>query len=635
MNKGLGFNSAQLAQLARKTLEDLEPGNFRTVRRGYEPSLVEARLLDATQQIRQLLAALEEQSQRLAELEATPPAELEVKRMTAALGEEAVRVLDAARAAAAAKVERAEIEGAEILEEAHAAAAGIVQEGRANGRRAVAEARNLRERILGDLARRRQAHRVEVEQMRTLRDRMMESLVGVQGGVDRLLEGLVKAAPQALAAAERAGFRVASEPEATADEIEAELEAARHAGHALAPVASKPAARMAPAVPPRAREADDAADDSAPSRELGHGAGPPGSAAAAPGSPGLDAPTGGAGPQTGPPPSDDAGDGVYDMEAETDEDLDGLPSLAGQFAGVQPAGPGAPPEPAVRPKPGDAEAEAGADEAAASETTAPRTDAAEPAAAEPGDQEAEAAAEEAGDEAVGPDAGLAASAAPRPAADATDIFARLRSVSDEFSAEPAEAKPPDPGQPAEAAPPDPDPPAADPPATPAATREQAQARDDGASDAGHDAVAAAAEEMAAARAAAVAAITRNLKRQIMDEQSALLDAMRRRGRRAVASQADAGDRPYAAAALPPLQQFVSDMDFSIDDLDLAGAAAAIVSTLAEPVRARLAELAEGAASTEELGNRVRAVYRESRARRAPAAAEAALSAALSGPGETS
>ena len=130
--------------------------------------------------------------------------------------------------------------------------------------------------------------------------------------------------------------------------------------------------------------------------------------------------------------------------------------------------------------------------------------------------------------------------------------------------------------------------------------------------------------MSAARAVAVGGIARRLKRLVVDEQGELLDAMRRSGSRALrgATGADA----YTRAALEPLQDFASDIDVSIDDIDLKAAGAAIVSVLVEPVRARLGELIEETDDSDELANAVRSIYRESRSRRAEAAAEAAFAA---------
>ena len=75
-----------------------------------------------------------------------------------------------------------------------------------------------------------------------------------------------------------------------------------------------------------------------------------------------------------------------------------------------------------------------------------------------------------------------------------------------------------------------------------------------------------------------------------------------------------------------MQDFASDIDVSIDDIDLTAAGDAIVSVLVEPVRTRLSELVEETDDAEELSSVVRSIYRESRSRRADSAAEAAFSA---------
>ena len=131
----------------------------------------------------------------------------------------------------------------------------------------------------------------------------------------------------------------------------------------------------------------------------------------------------------------------------------------------------------------------------------------------------------------------------------------------------------------------------------------------------------------AAGKVAVKEITRDLRRVLMDDQSELLDAIRRLGRRAVIARAGADNGAYAGVLRKPLQRFVSEIDASIDDLDLKAAAAAITSRLADPVRSRLRDLAEDNGNTDELGTRVRSIYSESRSRRVPIAAEAAFAAA--------
>ena len=85
-------------------------------------------------------------------------------------------------------------------------------------------------------------------------------------------------------------------------------------------------------------------------------------------------------------------------------------------------------------------------------------------------------------------------------------------------------------------------------------------------------------------------------------------------------------RAYTRAVRVPMQDFASDIDVSIDDVDLEAAGSAILSALVEPVRERLGELAESTDDPDELSTAVRSIYRESRSRRADTAAEAASSA---------
>jgi len=237
------FDLKHLAQAARSALEGLEAGDLRVVRRGYERHAVESRMREASRQMRRLLDATESLIRRLADLESVRPSDLEAKRITAALGSEAVHLLESARSAAQKRVERAEAQCAHMLDQAREAAAEVIQDARAQGREVVAEARNVRKRMLDDVARRRHGHRTEVAQLRAVRDRMLAALADCQQGLDELLSDLVEATPAAVAAAKRVGLQIASEPEPTARHIEAEIEAARYAGLPVAPEAEPGALR--------------------------------------------------------------------------------------------------------------------------------------------------------------------------------------------------------------------------------------------------------------------------------------------------------------------------------------------------------------------------------------------------------
>ena len=539
--------------------EAVEENDFATVRRGYEPESVRARLRDAAEEIRRLNTLVGSLSNRITELEGTPPETLESRRVAEALGDEATRVLKSATDAAQVRIERAETEHTRIVGEAEAAAVAMAEEGRQQGRSMVAEARNVRERILADLAGKRHEHRVEVERLRVMRDRLLEALGIFRQGLDGWIEELVQAEPRAAAAAEQAGLRVAAQPEATVPEIEAEIATARLAGMPL------------DAEPDEAFDTHEALDtDEAPDADEA-----------------LDA--------------DEAVD--TDEEADTDATLEQPESLgeAGKAGAAE-----------VRLY--DVEAEADAEFDA-------RPDLLEGHAIGAADD-----APSAGSDASEPDTEAL------PASDAEAIFARLRSITAQpvgESSEPSELSP------AEM-------PAADDGATPAVVdatvtepdgvvEEFADEPDELADEFAHEPQAGAEpadpdDLVSAARAVAVGGIARRLKRLVVDEQGDLLDAIRRTGSRAVRTAITSDTTSYTRAARVPMQDFASDIDVSIDDIDLKAAGGAIVAILVEPVRARLGDLLDQTDDPDELSSAVRSIFRESRSRRADSAAEAAFSA---------
>ena len=547
--------------------EAVENADFGKVRRGYEPGPVRSRLRQAAEEIRRLRVVIASLQQRIAELEALPPDRLEAAQAVEALGEEAARVLHAARDAARERLERASSESGEMITEARTAAAAIVEEGREEGRELVIEARNHRERILSDLAYKRHAHRVEVEQLRVVHDRLVEAVSICREGLDGWIAELVQASPRAEAAAARAGLRVAAEPEPTVGEMEAEIQAARLAALAL-DAGSAQAGDEQDATP-------DTVSEPLPDPDIG--------AQIA---------------DVGVAESDEAVvlEELDEMEEETDEretsEFEAGEFEAGEFEAaefeaneyVEIVGyKDDPPKSAGRAPVGLYDVEAESEfEVEESPGTA---------------YEHEPGIESLQPPETGRDSTPAAGAAP----DAEAIFARLRSIASRPAAEPSPGRDPHPAA----------------VAVPADERSEEGAGVE-ASEPG--------DLVDAARAVAVGGIARRLKRLVVDEQSELLDALRRSGSRALrtAIAADAG--PYARAAVAPLQDFASDIDVSIDDIDLKSASAAIVSVLVEPVRSRLSEMIEETDDPDELARTVRSIYRESRSRRAEAAAEAAFSA---------
>ena len=553
--------------------EAVEKADFDTVRRGYAPERVRSRLREVAEEIRRLNGLVALLQERIAEFEATPSKELESARVAEALGDEAARLLQAARDAAQARVERAEAESDEITGKARVAAAAIVEEGREHGAEMVVEARNVRERILADLARKRHAHRAEVEQLRVIRDRLLEALSICSEGLDGWISDLVQVGPQAAAAAERAGLRIAAEPQPTVGEMEAEIHAARLAGLPL---------------------------------DVGYGQATSDDAAAAAGAdsgpeeaPGVGDPSADA---DGTEPDEPAG--VEEMEERKEleelEELDELDETSGyvEIVGYEDD----PPETSGSAAVGlyDVEAESVFEFDAG---TGPVQEQA---------PDLEADLSTVADDAPEPALQVAASS------DADAIFARLRSITSGPASEPSperEELPPATasGQEARVAAPAVDESGEEAPAEPEASDPAAEASEPD-------------DLMSAARAVAVGGIARRLKRLVVDEQGELLDAMRRSGSRALRGVIAADTGAYTRAALEPLQDFASDIDVSIDDIDLKAAGAAIVSVLVEPVRARLGELVEDTDDLDELGSAVRSIYRESRSRRAEAAAEDAFAA---------
>jgi len=233
----------------------LEHATFDVVRRGFDPAAVRSELKRAAEEIRQLRRLRDELTGRLAEFDDVSVDRLEAHRVAEALGAEATQVLEAAHDAATERAERAEREAQavkddaiaaadssrveadrehdEIIASAHVEAEQLAEDGRTQGREMVNEAQMVRERMLSDLARKRHTGRAQVEQLRAGRDRLLESLTVAQGDLDHAVNDLVESVPEARAAAERAGLRVAAEVVPTVERLEAEIEAARLVGHPL------------------------------------------------------------------------------------------------------------------------------------------------------------------------------------------------------------------------------------------------------------------------------------------------------------------------------------------------------------------------------------------------------------------
>ena len=117
----------------------------------------------------------------------------------------------------------AEAEAKAQLERATAEAQTLVEDAKRRGKDMVAEARAVRERMLGDLARRRRSAQVQVEQLRAARDRLLAAYAVVRRTLDEATTELEAAEPEARKAAEAVARRSAEGDVIVRPEPRAEL----------------------------------------------------------------------------------------------------------------------------------------------------------------------------------------------------------------------------------------------------------------------------------------------------------------------------------------------------------------------------------------------------------------------------
>ena len=231
---------------------------FATVKKGVDPVEVQRYLLQISNQLKtsqtraaELERQLEQARRQSAELDPIDPSNL-----TKLLGEETTRVLDAAQSAAAEIRAKAEENVARLLREAReesvrlredaetlvtrrtqeaeqatakireyaetqranaeAEAAAIIEASKQQGREMVQEAKDVRQRMLDDLANRRQVLRQQIEQLQAGRDRLSAAYDVVRETLAVATEELHVALPEARLSAEVAALQsVDAELEAT------------------------------------------------------------------------------------------------------------------------------------------------------------------------------------------------------------------------------------------------------------------------------------------------------------------------------------------------------------------------------------------------------------------------------------
>jgi DivIVA domain-containing protein len=194
----------------------------------------------------------------------TEEAEQEAAKIRGVAEEQALAIAEAAEAAAAEAAANAEqlvrdaqADAIRVGVEAAAAAEAEIEAALATGRQMVHEAQAVRERVLKDLARKRKSARVQLEQLRAGRERLMEAYAVVRRTLDEVTEELRVALTEAKLSADSAARRAESEPEAELEELEAEVVAAQMAGLGEPVVAFEPIVEAAapPVVPERVEEA--------------------------------------------------------------------------------------------------------------------------------------------------------------------------------------------------------------------------------------------------------------------------------------------------------------------------------------------------------------------------------------------
>ena len=195
--------------------------SFPIVRRGFEPDAVRDYLREVSQELARLQQERERLTRELEEARAAArrhvPEDLDEATVATMLGEEAARVLSTAHEAATQIKARTEESAARTLREAEDEAArqrgdaeveaarrrretdeqceAELEAAKADGREMVAEARAIRDRVIGDLTRRRDLARQQIEAMHAGRQRIMDVFRGTRRDLDFILEELESHAP--------------------------------------------------------------------------------------------------------------------------------------------------------------------------------------------------------------------------------------------------------------------------------------------------------------------------------------------------------------------------------------------------------------------------------------------------------
>ena len=275
---------------------------FATVKKGVDPIEVQRYLLQVSNQLKNSQARAAELERQLeqARRQSADHDPIDPSNLTKLLGEETTRVLDAAQSAAAEIRAKAEENVARLLREAReesvrlredaetlvarrtqeaeqataqireyaetqranaeAEAAAIIEASKQQGREMMQEAKEVRQRMLDDLANRRQALRQQIEQLQAGRDRLSAAYDIVRETLAVATEELHVALPEGRLSAEIASLQsVDSELKATItpivaaeelDEPTIDVFPAPQARNVETPADARPSAPKLTVVPP-------------------------------------------------------------------------------------------------------------------------------------------------------------------------------------------------------------------------------------------------------------------------------------------------------------------------------------------------------------------------------------------------
>jgi len=275
---------------------------FATVKKGVDPVEVQRYLLQVSNQLKNSQTRASELERQLeqARRQSADHDPIDPSNLTKLLGEETTRVLDAAQSAAAEIRAKAEENVARLLREAReesvrlredaetlvarrtqeaeqataqireyaetqranaeAEAAAIIEASKQQGREMVQEAKEVRQRMLDDLANRRQTLRQQIEQLQAGRDRLSAAYDIVRETLAVATEELHVALPEGRLSAEVASLQsVDSELEATItpivtaeelDEPTIDVFPASQARNVETPAEARPSAPKLTVVPP-------------------------------------------------------------------------------------------------------------------------------------------------------------------------------------------------------------------------------------------------------------------------------------------------------------------------------------------------------------------------------------------------